>query len=182
MRSATKSGDKKNTKLDSDSDSGTEQLQETVKEIGSKSLTHGTSGSSGLGVKTQESIDVQAQIQRLMALIVSAVRAAATDAGSSAIEKSVTMIEKRFKNDHKQLLLLRCQHDEMEQYSRRESVRFDGVEGDTAEETEDDLIRKIISVAKNIDLIIQSSDISVTRRVQKGFERDLGWRSLCQGN
>ena len=44
---------------DSDSDSDTDQLQETVKTIVSKSVTHVTSGSSGLGMKTHKSIDVQ---------------------------------------------------------------------------------------------------------------------------
>ena len=122
-----------------------------------------TRGRSGLDVKTQESID----IQQMIPVIVGAVTAAVTEAVSRAMEKSVSMMEKRFENAQKQLLLLRYQHDEMEQYSRRESIRVFGVEGDTAEESEDDLIRKIISIAKRIDVIIQSSDISVAQRVGK---------------
>jgi len=171
LRSATKPGDKKNTEPDSDSDSDSDQLQATVKKIVSKSLTHVTSGSSGLGVSTQENIDVQALIQQLMPVIVGAVTAAVTEAVSRAMEKSVSMMEKRFENAQKQVLLLRFQHDEMEQYSRRESIRVFGVEGDTAEESEVDLIRKIISIAKSIDVIIQSNDISVAHRVGKSGGR-----------
>ena len=79
-------------------------------------------------------------------------------------------MEKRFENAQKQLLLLQYQHDEMEQYSKRESIRVFGVESDTAEESEDDLIRKIISITKRIDVIVQSSDISVAHRGGKtGF-------------
>ena len=62
------------------------------------------------------------------------------------------------------------QNDEMEQYSRRESIRVFGVEGDTAEENEDDLIRKI-SIAKIIDVIVQLSDISVAHGVGKTWVR-----------
>ena len=51
-------------------------------------------------------------------------------------------MEKQFENAQKQILLLRYQHDEMEQYSRRESIRVFGVEGNTAEETDEDLITK----------------------------------------
>ena len=102
-------------------------------------------------------------MQQLMQVIVGAVTAAVTEAVSRAMGKSVSMMEKRFENAQKQLLLLRYQHDEVEQYSRRESIRVFG----TAEESKDDLIRKIISIAKRIDVIIQSSDISVAHRVGK---------------
>ena len=70
-------------------------------------------------------------------------------------------MEKLFENAQKQLLLLRYQNYEMEQYSRRESVRFFGTEGNTAEETEDDQIRNIILITKKIDIIIQSSNIYI---------------------
>ena len=82
---------KKTIEPNSDSDCDSDQLQETVKKIVSKSMTHVASGSSGLGVNTRESTDVQALIPQLMPVIVGAVTAAVADAVSRAMKKSVTM-------------------------------------------------------------------------------------------
>ena len=61
------------------------------------------------------------------------------------------------------MLINKYERDELEQYTRRENLRISGIE----ETKHEDLVGKIIQIARDIDVTVSLSDISTTHRLVK---------------
>lgn len=100
---------------------------------------------------------VEAAIKTAIPAIVQAVR----DAFMVNVKESVNPV----------ILRSQFRMDEMEQETKRENLRISGLaengEEEEGEESEDDLIRKVIGLAKAVDVEIQPSDISSCYRIGK---------------
>ena len=89
---------------------------------------------------------------------------------TTAIGAIVPEIEKSVRAENDQIGQLKAQvqsqafaHDRLEQYSRRENIRFHGVPEKANENTDD----VVISIARDMVVRIESNDISVGRRLPK---------------
>ncbi len=104
---------------------------------------------------------VQQLIPTLTQVVAQAVSTAVSAAVAAVADQITVTVTEKIRGDFDQrTLLLRYEQDKLEQYSRRESIRITGV----ADEKEENVAEKIIQLAKDMDVDIVSSDISVCHR------------------
>ena len=132
-----------------------------------KQKRSGGSGSS-TGTNTDE----------LFARMLSGLTTAIKETTKAVIQVVRESEERKFK---KELELIKCkvqklslmskyESDKLEQYSRRENIRFAGIDEKIVEE--DALVKEIVKIAKDINVNIKPADISVAHRVgKKGGDR-----------
>lgn len=102
-----------------------------------------------------------------------------TVAVSAAVAEAVNQISETFNNSkaeenfqvQRQTILMKYEYDKLEQYQRSDNLRVYGME-EEREETEEILEEKVIELASNMGVNLESGDISVVHRL--GKQRDGG--------
>ena len=109
-------------------------------------------------------------IRKLLPAMVACVTAAVKESSKSAAEEVLTHAkeaEKEMKVKIEQIgLLNKYETDRLEQYSRRETIRINGVPSDVGDE-EEKLTEYVIELGNSLGVKIEDRDISVTHRVGK---------------
>lgn len=119
-------------------------------------------------------------LKQLVPVIVAAVCAAVKDSVVAAITE-LKIAEKDSNAKIQQLALLaKYDHDKLEQYSRRETLRISGID-EKAGEREEDLVKEVVGIAKSIGVEIKDEDISVTHRADRPAQNGTSPRPvLCK--
>lgn len=112
-------------------------------------------------------------IDTLLSEIAKVITISVTAAMTTAMDKIIEAVQSQAVDSFLllQALLMKYECDRLEQYQRRDNLRIYGIE-EESEESEETLEEKVVELAANMGVILQTDDISVVHRVGKLRDRE----------